>query len=98
MRWGWRAVSGRYGTTASGGAWPRRPGQRGAADVAAGLGGLAKILRMALQSGVLGIGAWLVINQQATAGIIIASSILTARALAPVEVALSQWGSVTAPG
>ncbi|HYR64820.1 MAG TPA: ABC transporter transmembrane domain-containing protein, partial [Reyranella sp.] len=29
------------------------------ADVAAGLGGLSKVLRMALQSGVLGIGAWL---------------------------------------
>ena len=38
-----------------------------------------------------GIGAWLVINQQATAGIIIASSILTSRALAPVEVALAHW-------
>jgi PrtD family type I secretion system ABC transporter len=61
------------------------------ADIAAGLGGLSKILRMALQSGVLGIGAWLVINQQATAGIIIASSILTSRALAPIELAISQW-------
>jgi ATP-binding cassette subfamily C protein len=46
---------------------------------------------MALQSGVLGIGAWLVINQQATGGIIIASSILTSRALAPIELAISQW-------
>jgi ATP-binding cassette subfamily C protein len=36
-------------------------------------------------------GAWLVINQQATAGIIIASSILTSRALAPIELAISQW-------
>jgi PrtD family type I secretion system ABC transporter len=61
------------------------------ADIAAGLGGLSKILRMALQSGVLGIGAWLVINEQATAGIIIASSILTSRALAPVELSISQW-------
>ncbi len=65
--------------------------QQRAADVAAGLGGLAKILRMALQSGVLGIGAWLVIDQQATAGIIIASSILTSRALAPIELAIAQW-------
>jgi PrtD family type I secretion system ABC transporter len=44
-----------------------------------------------LQSAVLGIGAYLVINQQATAGIIIASSILTARALAPLEVAIANW-------
>jgi PrtD family type I secretion system ABC transporter len=60
-------------------------------DITAGLGGLSKVLRMLLQSAVLGLGAWLVIHQQATAGIIIASSILTARALAPVELAVSQW-------
>jgi ATP-binding cassette subfamily C protein len=65
--------------------------QQRAADIASGLGGLSKILRMALQSCVLGIGGWLVINQQATAGIIIASSILTSRALAPIELAISQW-------
>jgi ATP-binding cassette subfamily C protein len=46
---------------------------------------------MAPQSAVLGIGAYLVINQQASAGIIIASSILTSRALAPVEVAIAHW-------
>ncbi|HEX9525446.1 MAG TPA: type I secretion system permease/ATPase [Reyranella sp.] len=65
--------------------------QQRAADIAAGFGGLSKVLRMALQSGVLGVGAWLVINQRATAGIIIASSILTSRALAPIELAISQW-------
>ncbi len=67
-----------------------------AADVTAGLGGLSKVLRAMLQSAVLGIGAWLVINQQATAGIIIASSILTARALAPIELVVSQWRSFVA--
>ena len=56
------------------------------ADISGGMAALSRILRMILQSAVLGIGAWLVINQQATAGIIIASSILTSRALAPVEV------------
>jgi PrtD family type I secretion system ABC transporter len=65
--------------------------QRRAADVAGGLGGLSKVLRMLLQSAVLGIGAWLVIHQQATAGVIIASSILTSRALAPVELAIAHW-------
>jgi ATP-binding cassette subfamily C protein len=65
--------------------------QQRSADIAAGLGGLSKVLRIALQSGVLGIGAWLVINQQATAGIILASSVLTSRALAPIELAISQW-------
>jgi ATP-binding cassette subfamily C protein len=65
--------------------------QRHAADVAGGLGGLSKVLRMLLQSAVLGIGAYLVIYGQATAGIIIASSILTSRALAPVELAIAHW-------
>ena len=40
-------------------------------------------MRMTLQSAVLGVGAFLVIHQEATAGIIIAGSILSARALAP---------------
>ena len=44
-----------------------------------------------LQSCVLGLGAYLVINQEATAGIIIASSILVSRALAPVELAIANW-------
>ncbi|HWB50585.1 MAG TPA: type I secretion system permease/ATPase [Stellaceae bacterium] len=65
--------------------------QQRAADIAATLGGLSKVLRLALQSGVLGIGAWLVINQQATAGVIIAGSILTSRALAPIELAIAHW-------
>src|SRR5262249_55163068 len=56
-----------------------------ASDVAGGLGGLSKTARMALQSGVLGLGAYLVIQGEASAGVIIAGSILTARALAPVE-------------
>jgi len=64
---------------------------RRAADVAGGLGAISKVLRVLLQSAVLGIGAYLVINQEATAGIIIASSILTARALAPVELVIANW-------
>lgn len=61
------------------------------ADIAGGLGGLSKVLRMVLQSAVLGLGAYLVIQQEATAGLIIASSILTSRALAPVELAVGHW-------
>nr|WP_205926159.1 type I secretion system permease/ATPase [Rhizobium sp. P38BS-XIX] len=57
----------------------------------------AKMARMMLQSAVLAVGAILVIRQQATGGIIIASSILVTRALAPVELAIGQWkGFVTA--
>src|SRR3954451_1441124 len=47
--------------------------QQRASDVAGGLGALSKVMRLALQSGVLGIGAYLVIEQQATAGVIIAA-------------------------
>lgn len=62
-----------------------------ASDVSGGLGAIAKVMRMMLQSAVLGVGAYLVINQQATAGIIIAGSILSARALAPVDLAIAHW-------
>ena len=62
-----------------------------ATDVAAGLGGISKVFRTILQSAVLGVGAYLVIHQESTAGIIIASSILTSRALAPVELAIANW-------
>lgn len=70
--------------------------QREASDVAGGLGSIAKIFRMVLQSGVLAVGAWLVINGQATGGIIIAGSILSARALAPVDLAIANWKSFAA--
>ena len=60
-------------------------------DVASGLGGLSKVFRSFLQSLVLAVGAVLVINQESTAGIIIAGSILTARALSPVETAIANW-------
>lgn len=60
-------------------------------DLAGSLGALSKVLRMMLQSAVLGVGAYLVINQMATGGIIIAGSILSARALAPVDTAIANW-------
>jgi ATP-binding cassette subfamily C protein len=65
--------------------------QERASDVAGGLGSLSKAARMALQTGVLGIGAYLVIQGEASAGIIIAGSILAARALAPVEQVIAHW-------
>src|SRR5215475_4692061 len=65
--------------------------QRRVNDVAGGLGTAGRVLRMALQSAVLGVGAYLVIQQEATAGIIIAGSILTGRALAPIDVAIANW-------
>ncbi|GKQ51430.1 type I secretion system permease/ATPase [Bradyrhizobium sp. Ce-3] len=66
-------------------------GNQRASDVTGGLGAVAKVLRMMLQSAVLAVGAYLVIHQEATGGIIIAGSILSARALAPVDLAIAHW-------
>ncbi|NKF32995.1 type I secretion system permease/ATPase, partial [Pseudomonas sp. BGM005] len=62
-----------------------------ASDVGNGYATLSKIFRIALQSGTLATGAILVIQGQASSGIIIAGSILTSRALAPVEAAIGNW-------
>src|SRR5918997_1718345 len=62
-----------------------------AADASGGLGAISKVLRFLLQSLVLGAGAWLVILDKASPGVIIAASILTSRALAPIETAIAQW-------
>src|SRR5271163_460004 len=68
-------------------------GNQRASDVSGGLSAVAKVMRMMLQSAVLAVGAYLVIHQEATAGIIIAGSILSARALAPVDLAIAHWKS-----
>jgi len=67
-----------------------------ASDVAGGFGAFAKVLRMLLQSMLLAVGAWLVINQQATAGVIIAGSIVGSRALAPIDLVIAHWKSFVA--
>lgn len=54
-------------------------------------GGSSKVLRMILQSAVLGLGAYLTIVGELTAGSIIAASVAAARALAPVDLAIGQW-------
>lgn len=70
--------------------------QQAASDVSSGFGSASKALRMLLQSAVLGVGAYLVINQSTTAGIIIAAAILVARALAPVDLCIAHWKSFVA--
>jgi PrtD family type I secretion system ABC transporter len=67
-----------------------------ASDVVGGLGATSKVLRLFLQSAILAVGAWLVIHQESTPGIIIAGSILGARALAPVDLAIANWRGFTA--
>ena len=67
-----------------------------ATDVYANLGSGAKVLRYVLQSGMLGVGAYLVVADRASGGIMIASSIMMGRALAPIEIALGTWKQLVA--
>ena len=70
--------------------------QRKVADVVSAMGALSRVLRMVLQSLMLGLGAYLVIEGEASAGVIIASSIMLGRALAPVDTAIGNWKGFTA--
>lgn len=62
-----------------------------ASDAAGRIGAAAKVFRMVLQSGALGLGAYLVIRNELSPGSMIAASILLSRALAPIEVAVAHW-------
>ena len=76
----WSAVNDRYiAATAS------------LSDVAGGFGSASKVLRLLLQSVILGLGAYLVIRQEMTAGAMVAASIMMGRALAPIETAIANW-------
>lgn len=50
-----------------------------------------RTLRQAVQVGMLALGAWLVIRGEATAGVMIATTTLLGRALAPVEQVVGSW-------
>jgi ATP-binding cassette, subfamily C, bacterial PrsD len=59
-------------------------------------GGIGRIFRIFIQSIVLTVGALLVIDGKASAGVIFASSILSGRALAPLDMAIANWRNFTA--
>ena len=67
-----------------------------ASDVTGSFGSASRVTRMLLQSAMLGMGAYLVIQQELSAGAMIAASIMMGRALAPIEVAIANWRSLTA--
>lgn len=54
---------------------------------------IAKFVRPLLQIGLLGFGAYLVIEEAISAGVMIAASIVMGRALAPVEASIAHWRS-----
>lgn len=64
------------------------------ADRAATIGGLGRYARMLLQSGILGLGAYLVLQGSLSSGSMIAASILLGRALSPVDLLISSWKSI----
>ncbi len=65
--------------------------QAHAGDRTALLFSLSKFVRLVLQILILGVGAYLVIQGEITAGAMIASSIIMSRALAPIEQAIGAW-------
>ena len=81
----WQQVNGRYLSASA-----------TASDVIGLFGSTSRMMRILLQSAMLGIGAYLVIQQELTAGAMIAASIMMGRALAPIEIAIANWRSLTA--
>ncbi|MBE2278449.1 MAG: type I secretion system permease/ATPase [Rhodobacteraceae bacterium] len=66
-----------------------------AADVGGAYSVTTRTLRLFLQSAILGLGAWLVLKGELSAGAMIAGSILMGRALQPIETAIGQWQVLT---
>ncbi|MBC7667267.1 MAG: type I secretion system permease/ATPase [Gemmatimonadaceae bacterium] len=59
-----------------------------------GYSAATKFTRMFLQSAALGLGAWLAVDRQISAGSIIAASVLMSRALQPIEQMVGAWTTV----
>jgi PrtD family type I secretion system ABC transporter len=66
-----------------------------ASDRASTTSSMIRFLRLAMQSLILGLGAYLVIERLTTTGTMFAASILLGRALAPVEQIVGSWRNLT---
>jgi ATP-binding cassette, subfamily C, bacterial len=66
-----------------------------ASDITGRFSVTTRTFRLFLQSAVLGLGAWLVLQGQLSSGAMIAGSILLGRALSPIEQAVGQWAVVS---
>ncbi len=67
-----------------------------ASDRAGLINALSKFVRILLQTAILGFGAYLVIQNEITGGLMIAASIMMGRALAPIEMAVGSWKQLLA--
>jgi PrtD family type I secretion system ABC transporter len=65
--------------------------QMTASDRGGAITALSRTMRFMFQSGILGLGAWLAVQQEISPGTMIAASIIMARALAPVEQMVAHW-------
>jgi PrtD family type I secretion system ABC transporter len=65
-----------------------------ASDRTGSFSSFIRAFRLFLQSAILAVGAWFVLQNELTAGAMIAASILLGRALAPIDAGVSQWGTV----
>jgi ATP-binding cassette subfamily C protein len=70
--------------------------QTKASDIGGTFAAISRVLRMLLQSALLGLGAYLTIKGELSAGAIIAVSVASSRALAPVDQAIANWKSFVA--
>lgn len=64
------------------------------ANITGSLASMSRVLRMLLQSALLGLGAWLTIKGEMSAGAIIAVSVASARALAPIDQVIGNWRNI----
>ncbi|MDX2308545.1 MAG: type I secretion system permease/ATPase [Hyphomicrobium sp.] len=65
--------------------------QRSLVDITSGFSAVSRTIRLVLQSALLGLGAYLVIHGDLSAGAIIACSVASSRAYAPIEIAIANW-------
>jgi PrtD family type I secretion system ABC transporter len=67
-----------------------------ASDRAGVIIAISKFVRIGLQTAILGFGAYLVIHNEISAGLMIGASIMMGKALAPIEMAVATWKQLLA--
>lgn len=62
-----------------------------ASDASSGIGSASRVFRMVMQSAMLGLGAYLAVKGEVSAGAIIACTVTMSRAMAPIEIGIAHW-------